>query len=193
MNKLPIVAIALLLAACAPDACPTCAPVAPPVTPPPGPTFQPPTPFMRAPTSQLPPASAPGEVNPAVTQATIGATICVSGWTAKVRPPVGYTEPIKERLMETAGVPSSRSKDYELDHRVPLEAGGAPSDPRNLWLESYLGPWNAHMKDKLETYARRQVCSGRMTLDAARAMFLAPDWRVEYVKAFGQPRGGGAE
>jgi hypothetical protein len=33
------------------------------------------------------PACTPGALNPDVTPATIGATICMSGWTATVRPP----------------------------------------------------------------------------------------------------------
>ena len=42
--------------------------------------------------SALPdPARTPGALNPEVTQATIGATICVRGWTQTVRPPQAYT------------------------------------------------------------------------------------------------------
>jgi hypothetical protein len=33
------------------------------------------------------PACTPGALNPDVTQASIGSTICVSGWTATIRPP----------------------------------------------------------------------------------------------------------
>jgi hypothetical protein len=29
---------------------------------------------------------------------------------------------------------------FELDHLVPLELGGAPSDPRNLWPEAHARP-----------------------------------------------------
>ncbi|MGW4529241.1 hypothetical protein [Amycolatopsis sp. NPDC004378] len=32
------------------------------------------------------PACTPGALNPDVTQASIGSTICVSGWTATIRP-----------------------------------------------------------------------------------------------------------
>jgi len=41
-------------------------------------------------------------------------------------------------------------RDYEEDHLVPLEVGGNPHDPRNLWPEPLHGPWNARMKDRLE-------------------------------------------
>jgi serine protease inhibitor len=34
-------------------------------------------------------------LNPAVTQATIGSTICVMGWTDTIRPPTSYTNALK--------------------------------------------------------------------------------------------------
>lgn len=45
--------------------------------------------------SGLPSASVPGAVNPAVTQGDIATTICVSGWTANVRPPASYTTALR--------------------------------------------------------------------------------------------------
>jgi len=39
----------------------------------------------------------PGFVNAAVTQANIHQTICVSGWTATVRPPTSYTTQLKKK------------------------------------------------------------------------------------------------
>lgn len=135
--------------------------------------------------SPVPPTSVPGAVNPAVTQANVRSTVCTAGWTAKARPPVSYTDRLKRRAMSADGIPWSDRARYELDHRVPLEVGGAPRDPRNLWLESYFGPANAHRKDQLENFAHREVCAGKMTLAAARALFLA-DWRVAYRRYFGE-------
>jgi hypothetical protein len=40
----------------------------------------------------------PGQRYHAVTQATLGATVCVSGYTATIRPPVSYTPAIASRL-----------------------------------------------------------------------------------------------
>ena len=37
--------------------------------------------------------------NPAVTQETIGNTICVFGWTKTVRPPVSFTNRVKIKLI----------------------------------------------------------------------------------------------
>ena len=135
----------------------------------------------------LPPGSVPGATNPDVTQENIGTTICVKGWTKTVRPPASYTSPIKRRLMEAAGIPWSDHAQYELDHRVPLEVGGNPSDESNLWIEPYFGAWNAHLKDDLELRINRLVCSGQMTLEEGQAVFLAPDWTAEYLKYFGEP------
>ena len=49
--------------------------------------------------SSLPDASTtPGAINPAVTQKTIGETICARGWTRMGRPPVHqYTEELKRQ------------------------------------------------------------------------------------------------
>src|SRR6266540_6335186 len=69
-----------------------------------------------------------GMLNPAVTQATIGTTICVPRWTAKVRPPSSYTSALKRRQIAAEHLPG-RPADYEEDHVVPLALGGAPRDP----------------------------------------------------------------
>jgi hypothetical protein len=54
--------------------------------------------------SALPdPSRTPGAVNPAVTQGTIGETICVRGWTRIVRPPAEYTEELKRRQIRAFG------------------------------------------------------------------------------------------
>jgi len=127
----------------------------------------------------------PGKTNANVTRANIKQTICVDGWTAKIRPPTTYTEPMKKKLMEQAGIPWSQAKSYELDHHVPLEAGGNPSSPQNLALQSYIAkPWNAHVKDKLENFAHVEICHGKMTLDQAQALFVGVDWRIAYCKYF---------
>ena len=120
----------------------------------------------------------PGAVNPAVTQATIGSTICSRGWTSTVRPRVSVTEPEKLASMRAYGDGGPPSA-YEYDHLVPLELGGAVNDPRNLWPEPdypgvsrsfYLNP-----KDKLERALNRLVCAGTMSLARAQRL-IAADW-----------------
>jgi len=116
----------------------------------------------------------PGALNPDVTQATIGSTICVRGWTATVRPPVSYTEALKRRQMSERHLPGSLA-DYEEDHFIPLELGGAPREPANLWPEPRSGPPPvASDKDAAENRLHRSVCAGTLTLDAARGLVRSP-------------------
>lgn len=72
---------------------------------------------------------------------------------------------------------------YELDHLIPHSLGGA-DDIKNLWPERLDGPCNAKHKDKLEIAAHKEFCAGRLTLDAARALFTN-DWRIAYRARFG--------
>ncbi|MGD0863058.1 MAG: hypothetical protein ABSA21_09910 [Candidatus Limnocylindrales bacterium] len=121
------------------------------------------------------PALTPGALNPAVTQATIGSTICVSGWTATIRPPSNYTTGLKIRQIVQYGYTDTSTSDYEEDHLISLELGGAPTDPRNLWPEPYAAsladgrPTGAHTKDGFETRLKNQVCAGAITLAQAQS------------------------
>lgn len=65
--------------------------------------------------------------------------------------------------------------DYEEDHLIPLELGGNPTDPRNLWPQPYLPVPGAHEKDLAENAAHSAVCSGKMTLATAQQK-IAADW-----------------
>ena len=99
-----------------------------------------------------------------MTQATIGRTICRSGWTSTVRPPESITEPEKFASMRAYGAHGTAS-DYEYDHFVPLELGGATNDRRNLWPEPGASP---NPKDAVEDELNRAVCEERMTLAQAQ-------------------------
>lgn len=112
--------------------------------------------------------------NPAVTQATIDTTICRSGYSASVRPPTSYTGPIK-RAMVAALPPTAdhNVSDYELDHVVALEDGGAPRARLNLILQ--LWP-EARAKDAVEDRVHRAICAHQMSLAAGRQC-LVIDWR----------------
>ena len=92
------------------------------------------------------PACTPGALDPAVTQGTIDRTICVDGWTDTVRPPESVTEQEKAASMAAYGDTGSIGN-YEYDHFVPLELGGATNDSRNLWPEPGASP---NPKDAVE-------------------------------------------
>ena len=114
-------------------------------------------------------------LNPNVTQATIHQTVCVSGWTATIRPPESYTENLKTRQIAQEGLSGTLSN-YEEDHRMPLELGGAPSDADNLSPES---PPSPNPKDSDESRIRRAVCAGQMTLVQAQQQ-LVQTWLAAY-------------
>lgn len=117
------------------------------------------------------PKCTPGAIDPAVTQDNIDSTICVSGYTKTVRPPVSVTEPQKLESMKAYGFDDSPSN-YEFDHLIPLELGGAPDDPKNLWPQPHSSSFT---KDGLENYLHNQVCSGDMKLEDAQKA-IATNW-----------------
>jgi len=110
------------------------------------------------------PVRTPGGLKPGVTQATIGATICVRGWTRTVRPPVEYTNALKARQMRAYGETGPLSA-YQEDHLISLELGGHPTDPRNLWPEPYP---RASAVDRIENDLNAQVCDGALSLRDAQ-------------------------
>ena len=79
--------------------------------------------------------------------------------------------------MDAYGYTDSASN-YELDHLIPLEIGGAPSDVRNLWPEPHYTTPNSYDKDTLENYLNKQVCSGALDLKTAQNE-IATNW-VKY-------------
>lgn len=110
-------------------------------------------------------------INPEVTQATIGKTICVPGWTATIRPPASYTNRIKRDLINATAA-ADVMEDYELDHVLPLSVGGHPTDPKNLKLQLWDGPDGAHAKDIVEVRMKKMVCNHKITLAKAQACFF---------------------
>lgn len=121
------------------------------------------------------PTCQPGAYNPDVTQDTINSTICVSGWTATVRPSTSYTNALKVQQIAAYGYTDTSTSDYEEDHLVPLELGGAPKDAANLWPEPRYGDETAASKDSVENKLKKAVCNGTVTLDDARSA-MATDW-----------------
>ena len=137
------------------------------------------------------PKLTPGARNPDVTPADLGSTICKSGWTKTVRPPVSYTNALKKKQIAQYGYADTRLSQYEEDHLIPLEVGGAPRDPRNLWPEPRSATLpdgtkvGATQKDGLENYLHARVCNGTIPLSAAQDAF-AKDWVVAW-EAAGRP------
>jgi hypothetical protein len=106
----------------------------------------------------------PGALNPEVTQATIRATICKSGWTRTIRPPTDYTNELKRKQMGEYRREGNLSG-YQEDHLISLELGGHPTDPKNLWPQPYP---RASDVDREENRLNDAVCSGDLSLAEAQ-------------------------
>ena len=117
------------------------------------------------------PDCTPGVIDPNVTQANIGSTIGVPGYTKTVRPPEYITDAEKAANAQSYGYPGPLSG-TEYDHLIPLELGGAPNDPRNLWVEPGASP---NAKDHVEDELHRLVVEGKVPLAAAQQA-IAKDW-----------------
>ena len=127
-----------------------------------------------------------GATNPAVTPSTIHSTICVVGYTSRIRPVESYTEALKFRQLDGGynlhG--DTNARDYEEDHLVPLEVGGSPSAITNLWPEPRHLVWGASRKDRLEDVLHDLVCRGAVALRVAQRVFET-NWIAGYRRYVG--------
>jgi len=125
-----------------------------------------------------------GATDPDISQDSIQDTICNPHWsTRSIRPPTHYTDQLKREQLREYGYADTNPRDYEEDHLIPLELGGNPTDPRNLWPEPYdtsITDGGAHAKDRVESYLHKQVCSGDLTLAEAQRE-IASDWYHVFV------------
>jgi hypothetical protein len=108
--------------------------------------------------------------------------ICHTKWGLDKR---YVTLSMKKKVFITYGIPYSRHSEFEVDHLISRELGGADVVD-NLWPESYITqPWNARRKDRLENYLHKLVCRNQITLPEARREILN-DWTIAYRKYFGE-------
>jgi hypothetical protein len=87
-----------------------------------------------------------------------------------VRPPLAYTARLKVAQIRSYGFADTNVAHYEEDHLIPLELGGAPRDPHNLWPEAHS---QSATKDRAENQLKSLVCRGAVTLADAQAEMLA--------------------
>jgi hypothetical protein len=94
------------------------------------------------------PAATPGKVR-SLTQAQV----CATAWGGDRR---HVRVSMKRQVAEAYGVARTEWSNYEFDHLVPRELGGA-DDAANLWPQ----PWtSARQKDRLENQLHQLVCTG---------------------------------
>lgn len=133
----------------------------------------------------------PGAVNPLVIQDAAthySHTICApppppgqQSWIARQRPATSYTNALKAIQMPEYGLSmgkptAAQMKSTEEDHFYPLEAGGAPQDPNNLWPQPWAGLHGARKKDTEEGEVHRHICSDpNFTVEDGLAQIRA-DW-----------------
>lgn len=103
----------------------------------------------------------PGAVRPLTPQ-----QICQTRWGRDVR---HVTMAMKRHVFRTYGIPWSRHAEFEVDHLVPRELGGADW-VQNLWPQPRA---EARMKDHEENRFHRDVCAGTVTLEVAQQHFRA--------------------
>lgn len=124
------------------------------------------------------PNCTPGVADPNVTQDNINSTICKPGYTKTVRPLVSVTGPEKLQSIKQYGYTDTNPKDYEYDHLISLELGGAPNDLRNLWAEPGASP---NPKDSVENQLHKEVCNNQITLAQAQQA-ISTDWQTALSK-----------
>ena len=134
------------------------------------------------------PKCTPGAISPAVTQDNLASTICKKGYTKSVRPPEDVTD--AEKAANAASYSYTGSlKTAEYDHFIPLELGGDPNDPRNLWVEPNDATATTvnNPKDGVESSLNYLVCNaihGKPYLPLAKAQeLIATNWTTAKVLA----------
>lgn len=95
----------------------------------------------------------PGATYPGVTMADI----CTPGWSTAHRS-VSLT--LKHQVYDLYGITSHVTGEYEIDHLIPLEAGGG-NQITNLWPQKQPG---AAVKDVMEDQLHAMICSGQWTM-----------------------------
>jgi hypothetical protein len=115
----------------------------------------------------------PGAVDEAATK-----NVVCSGYAKRTRKLINQSDKLKAFTIYNI---DWKTDNFEVDHLVPLGLGGS-NTIENLWPQSYTTrPWNAHMKDKLETQLHSMVCAGKIELKEAQDLFKT-DWIESYKK-----------
>jgi len=117
---------------------------------------------------------AAGVPDPSLTPGTIASADTANVCASDGRPGSAYSranrsmnEDARKADFARYGVPWADHREYENDHLVSLCLGGADA-AGNRWPEPRFGSWSAYDKDRLESYACHEVCTGRLDLGTAQ-------------------------
>lgn len=120
-----------------------------------------------------------GDLTPGLALPVVAADLC--GAEQVVARPVAPA--VQRDVFDRYGADFARAREYELDHLITPELGGA-SDTRNLWPQPFgRTVWNAYVKDELELHLHQLVCEGAIDLASAQRE-LAVDWIAAYKRRF---------
>lgn len=103
--------------------------------------------------------------------------ICKKGYSKSVR---HVTAGVKRQVYEVYATEPHDSTCCEVDHLISLELGGS-NQFQNLWPEPYLPHPGSRDKDKVENWLHREVCAGRIPIEAAQRE-IASDWYSIYLR-----------
>jgi Excalibur calcium-binding domain len=122
--------------------------------------------------------------NPSLTPGSV-LTTDLSQICPRVNPAVEAARPdetVKDAVYAEYGVVSRVTGEYEIDHLIPLELGGA-NTIRNLWpeLNDHPKPGVINSKDLLENKLHDLVCAGQLSMTAAEHA-IATDWYAAYLR-----------
>jgi hypothetical protein len=124
-------------------------------------------------------------ITPGVARPMTLTVICSTAWGKDAR---HVTLAMKKQVFAAYGIPYADHAQYEVDHLISRELGGA-DDVKNLWPE----PWyiavdgkesGAHQKDRVENATHKAVCAGSISLEEAQAQ-IVKDWTVLYRRFVG--------
>mgnify|MGYP001588323630 FL=1 len=122
---------------------------------------------------------------PGVATSLTTSQICATKWGKDAR---AVTSKMKATVFKEYGYSGNQDKrcPCEIDHLISRELGGA-DDIRNLWVQSYSGDWNAHMKDRVENRLHVDVCTGLVQLQDAQK-YIVQDWTKIWMMYFGNSK-----
>lgn len=120
------------------------------------------------------------DLTPGVIRGLTSATVCTTRWGLDRR---HVTEAMKREVARHYGIRRSsvvaagKGRCCEWDHLIPRELGGADA-VANLWPQQWA---DAHKKDRLENWLHREVCAGRLTLEAAQRE-IVENWPAAFAR-----------
>ena len=112
------------------------------------------------------------QLTPGAVATTSKAVVCTPGYASSVRPRGEQWRELKDRVYAEYGMPVGSRYGHVIDHEIPIEIGGSPTDIRNLWPQPYD---ESKQKDVVEDELHALVCDGRMPITQAQAR-VARDW-----------------